>query len=97
MVGATATMTPAKSGLAAVLERIEALSAELAETTDRQVGVQISLERTRRELAYARAAAAEASASVGRSWRARRARKSIVPPPDRPPRPRPPSGSRTIR
>ena len=75
-MSAAATMTPAESGLAAVLARIEALSAELAETTDRQVAVQIALERTRRELAYARAAAAEASASVGRSFRARRARRS---------------------
>ena len=90
-------MSPAESGLAAVLARIDALSAELAETTDRQVGVQISLERTRRELATARAAAAEAAATVGRSCRARRARKSIVDPPDPPPRPRPPAGSRTLR
>lgn len=86
-MSAAATMTPAESGLAAVLARIEALSAELAETTDRQVAVQIALERTRRELAAARDAAAEASATVGRSWRARRARKSIVDPPDPPPRP----------
>ena len=87
-----AAMSPAERGLAAVLARIEALSAELAETTDRQVAVQIALERTRRELAAARAAAAEAAATVGRSCRARRARKSIV---DPPPRPRP--GSREGR
>ena len=86
-MSAAAAMTPAESGLAAVLERIEALSAELSETTDRQVAVQIALERTRRELAAARAAAAEAAATVGRSCRARRARKSIVDPPDPPPRP----------
>lgn len=76
-MSAAAAMTPAESGLAAVLARIDALSAELAETTDRQVAVQMALERTRRELAAARAAAAEASATVGRSFRARRARRTI--------------------
>ena len=71
-----AAMTPAESGLAAVLARIDALSAELAETACHQVAVQMALERTRRELATARAAAAEAAATVGRSCRARRARRS---------------------
>ena len=42
-------------------------------------------------------AAADASATVGRSCRAHRARKSIVDPPDPPPRPRPPARSRTLR
>jgi len=66
-------MTAAENAKA-LLARLDALSAELAETTDRQVAVQIALERTRRELATARAAAAEAAATVGRARRARRSR-----------------------
>lgn len=63
-------MSREERGLAAVLARIDALYAELAETMDRQVGVQLALERTRRELSVARAAAAESLATVGRSCRA---------------------------